>query len=151
MLRDPAPSRILNRDDTTMKHWILAAALIAATSNARCAEPTAAPPADAPCPAAIPAGTHCMTGRDEAGAYYWIAVPQPWNHVLVLHAHGGPELGPPRAERTAQDLTRWAVMVKAGYAWAGSTYRQAASQYARRAKIPSGCAASRSPRSASPS
>jgi alpha-beta hydrolase superfamily lysophospholipase len=86
------------------------------------AEPVAA--GEAPCPAGLPSATRCLTGRDAAGAFYWIAVPPAWNGVLVLHAHGGPELGEPRAERTAQDLTRWAVMVKAGYAWAGSTYRQ---------------------------
>jgi len=76
------------------------------------------------CPSGLPAATRCLNGRDDAGAFYWIAVPMRWNGVLVLHAHGGPELGEPRAERTEQDLKRWAVMVKAGYAWAGSTYRQ---------------------------
>ncbi len=84
----------------------------------------AQPPAPATCPDGLPEATRCLSGRDEAGAFYWIAVPPAWNGVLVLHAHGGPELGEPRAERTAQDLKRWAVMVKAGYAWAGSTYRQ---------------------------
>jgi alpha-beta hydrolase superfamily lysophospholipase len=86
--------------------------------------PAASVPSSAPCPEALPAATRCLTGRDDAGALYWIAVPADWNGTLVLHAHGGPELGPPRAERTEQDLKRWAVMVKAGYAWAGSTYRQ---------------------------
>ena len=83
-----------------------------------------AAPEPTPCPAGLPDATRCLTGRDAAGAFYWIAVPPAWNGVLVLHAHGGPELGEPRAERTAQDLKRWAVMVKAGYAWAGSSYRQ---------------------------
>jgi len=97
--------------------------------------PSAAPPgpppdnADiaVPCPAGLPTlsnGVACFQGRDSAGAYYWIAVPGDWNGVLVLHAHGGPEFGPPQAERTARDLKRWAVMLRAGYAWAGSTYRQ---------------------------
>ena len=85
---------------------------------------TPPPAAEAACPTGLPAATRCLTGRDEAGAYYWIAVPPAWNGVLVLHAHGGPELGAPRTERTEHDLKRWAVMVKAGYAWAGSTYRQ---------------------------
>jgi alpha-beta hydrolase superfamily lysophospholipase len=84
----------------------------------------AATPAEAPCPDGLPAATRCLSGRDDAGAFYWIAVPASWNGVLVLHAHGGPELGEPRSERTAQDLKRWAVMVKAGYAWAGSSFRQ---------------------------
>jgi len=81
-------------------------------------------PVPAACPAGLPDATRCLSGRDDLGASYWFAVPAGWNGVLVLHAHGGPELGEPRAERTAQDLKRWAVMVKAGYAWAGSTYRQ---------------------------
>ena len=51
-------------------------------------------------------------------------MPEPWNGTLVLHAHGGPELGPPRLERSAGDLQRWAVFVRSGAAWAGSTYRQ---------------------------
>ena len=76
------------------------------------------------CPDGLPAATRCLTGTDAAGAHYWIAVPAAWDGVLVLHAHGGPELGVPRAERSAQDLKRWAVMLKAGHAWAGSTYRQ---------------------------
>jgi alpha-beta hydrolase superfamily lysophospholipase len=41
-----------------------------------------------------------------------------------MHAHGGPELGPPQLKRSEEDLKRWAVTVKAGYAWAGSTYRR---------------------------
>ncbi|HEY4068881.1 MAG TPA: DUF6351 family protein [Burkholderiaceae bacterium] len=86
--------------------------------------PAAPAPASVACPSGLPEATRCLAGRDEAGAYYWIAVPAAWNGILVLHAHGGPELGPPHAGRTAQDLQRWSVMVKAGYAWAGSTYRQ---------------------------
>ena len=80
--------------------------------------------APTPCPTGLPANTRCLSGTDSAGAHYWIAVPEPWSGVLVLHAHGGPELGVPRAERSADDLQRWAVMVKAGHAWAGSTYGQ---------------------------
>jgi pimeloyl-ACP methyl ester carboxylesterase len=78
-----------------------------------------------PCPAGLPADTVCYSGRDEAGAYWWAALPPKWDRrVLVLHAHGGPELGAPKATRTAEDLQRWKVMVRAGYAWAGSSYRQ---------------------------
>lgn len=76
------------------------------------------------CPAAVGAQVQCWSGRDSAGAYYLIAMPQPWNGDLVLHAHGGPALGAPRLERSVEDLERWAIMVKAGYAWAGSTFRQ---------------------------
>ncbi|MDH5539985.1 MAG: hypothetical protein OEY03_11335, partial [Rhizobacter sp.] len=53
-----------------------------------------------------------------------IVVPAQWNRVLVVHAHGGPVLGPPRPERADEDIKRWAITVKAGYAWAGSVFRQ---------------------------
>ena len=104
--------------------WVAAACAQApeAASAPRPAE-FGPPPATVDCPAALPAATRCLGGRDGAGAFYLIAIPQPWNGVLVLHAHGGPTLGPPKAQRTREDLERWAVMVKAGYAWAGSTYR----------------------------
>ncbi|MET0541250.1 MAG: hypothetical protein ABWZ88_05795 [Variovorax sp.] len=72
----------------------------------------------------MPADARCYNGRDAEGALYWIAMPAQWNRVLVMHAHGGPETGPPTLERGAEDLKRWSVMVKAGYAWAGSTYRR---------------------------
>jgi len=100
--------------------------LLAVTAALLCgnAQAQPQPAAEATCPTGLPAATRCLTGRDDAGAYYWIAVPHDWKGVLVLHAHGGPELGEPHAERSAQDLKRWAVMVKAGYAWAGSTFRQ---------------------------
>lgn len=83
----------------------------------------AAPQATA-CPPALPAGTTCLAGRDSQGAYYLIAMPADWNGVLVLHAHGGPQLSAPSPRRAVEDLERWAVMVKAGYAWAGSTFHQ---------------------------
>ncbi|MDB5847777.1 MAG: rane protein, partial [Rhodoferax sp.] len=66
----------------------------------------------------------CLQGTDRAGAHYLIAMPAQWNGTLVLHAHGGPALGAPQAERTVEDLQRWAVVVKAGYAWAGSSFHQ---------------------------
>lgn len=86
--------------------------------------PDEAAPQAATCPSAVPATTRCLQGQDSAGAYYLIAMPQDWNGHLVLHAHGGPSLEAPTMERATEDLTRWAVMVKAGYAWAGSTFRQ---------------------------
>ncbi len=96
-------------------------AIAGAAFPAAASEP---PPVLAACPAQVPPTARCFSGRDSAGAYYYIAVPQDWQGTLVLHDHGGPELGAPKAERTADDLNRWAVMVRAGYAWAGSTYHQ---------------------------
>ncbi|GKS93155.1 hypothetical protein [Acidovorax sp. SUPP2825] len=83
-----------------------------------------APPAPTPCPKGLPAAARCLSGQDSAGAHYLIAIPADWNGTLVLHAHGGPTLGAPRLSRTVEDLERWAVVPRAGYAWAGSTYRQ---------------------------
>ncbi|EJE51427.1 hypothetical protein PMI14_03936, partial [Acidovorax sp. CF316] len=83
----------------------------------------AAPVATA-CPKDIEAIARCLSGQDSAGAYYLIAMPNAWNQVLVMHSHGGPTLGAPKAERAVEDLERWSIMVRAGYAWAGSTFRQ---------------------------
>ncbi len=104
----------------------LAAALLLSGCAAGPAPTLASEPAPLPmaCPAELPAGTRCLGGRDRLGAHVLIAVPSPWSGVLVLHAHGGPTLGEPRPERAVEDLQRWAVMVRAGHAWAGSTFRQ---------------------------
>ena len=113
-------------------HISLAATWVAALLTG-CQTPSSAPsapsvaqpaPVAATCPDALPAGARCLAGIDSEGAHYLIAMPAAWSGVLILHAHGGPELGPPKAERTAEDLKRWAVMVRAGHAWAGSTFRQ---------------------------
>ncbi|WP_295540116.1 hypothetical protein [uncultured Pseudacidovorax sp.] len=120
---------------TTARVWraMLAAGLActAGLAVARTAVDDAAPraaarsgPTASACPAAVPQDAQCYTGADGAGAFYWIAIPKDWNRVLVMHAHGGPETGPPKLERSQEDLSRWAITVRAGYAWAGSTYRR---------------------------
>ena len=86
--------------------------------------PAEAAPLATPCPKDLAAGVRCLSGKDSAGAHYLIAMPPGWNGHLVLHAHGGPLLGAPTAERAVADLERWAIVVQAGYAWAGSTFRQ---------------------------
>ncbi|MFE4454195.1 hypothetical protein [Streptomyces sp. NPDC056796] len=91
------------------------------------AQPAAAAgaPATAPCPAELAAKATCYTGQDSHGAHYAVAVPRAWNGTLVVHAHGGPDLGAePDPRRSPDDLERWAVMVEEGYAWAGSSYRR---------------------------
>lgn len=111
---------------------LLAMALASALAACAAPEPTTAKPAAAEsaptataCPAALPADARCLGGRDSQGADYLIALPRDWDHgVLVLHDHGGPSLGAPTPARVADDLARWAVMVKAGYAWAGSSFHQ---------------------------
>jgi hypothetical protein len=118
----------------------LSALLLAAGLLAGCAAPAPRPRAEpampeaarapAPvaqaCPAEVPAGARCYTGEDGVGSFYWIALPADWDRqVLVMHAHGGPaDTGASQRERSLEDLQRWAVTVKAGYAWAGSTYRR---------------------------
>ncbi len=102
-----------------------AAAPSTTTAPTTTAAPVAQPaPQSTACPGGVPAATRCLAGRDTAGAFVLIAIPADWNGHLVLHAHGGPLLGEPRAERTAEDLQRWAVMVRAGYAWAGTSFAQ---------------------------
>ncbi|MBU0827520.1 MAG: hypothetical protein KKE41_06470 [Gammaproteobacteria bacterium] len=83
-----------------------------------------AAPAATACPKDVAPIARCLSGQDSAGAYYLIVVPQAWNGHLVVHAHGGPTLGAPKAERAVDDLQRWSIMVRAGYAWAASTFRQ---------------------------
>jgi len=105
----------------------LCAALLGLTLCTTGAHASGQAPTPARCPAELPAQARCYTGEDGAGALYWIAIPQGWrpaSGVLVMHAHGGPELGKPQLSRGEQDLKRWAITVKAGHAWAGSTYRR---------------------------
>lgn len=108
-----------------------AAVAACASPGASQTPPTSAPvrsnavaPTDATCPDGLPAGGRCYTGRSEEGAYYWIAVPADWNGVLVVHSHGGPRTTPPAIDDEIDDLQRFSVMVREGYAWAGSTYRR---------------------------
>lgn len=78
----------------------------------------------AECPETLPADTTCYSGQQDSGAHYWIAVPDDWDGALVVHAHGGPDLGDADPERSKEDLDRWSVMVSEGYAWVGSSYRR---------------------------
>jgi hypothetical protein len=94
-------------------------------------EPASRPATEAKpvtCPMEVPTGASCYVGEDGVGALYWLAIPKDWSPatgVLVMHAHGGPaSTGPAELKRSEEDLKRWAVTVKAGYAWAGSTYRR---------------------------
>lgn len=82
------------------------------------------PLATVACPASVGAGVNCYGGRDGNGAWVMAAIPQASNGILVVHAHGGPRLGPPKADDPVEDLDRFAVMVRNGYAWIGSTYRR---------------------------
>lgn len=82
------------------------------------------PPQTIPCPASAGRGTRCVSGQDANGAWYVAAVPPNWNRRLIVHAHGGPRTGAPEAVDPLEDLDRFSVMVRHGYAWIGSTYRR---------------------------
>lgn len=86
--------------------------------------PKEAAPSASACPAGVPAGTRCLRGQDSAGSHYLIAMPAQWTGVLVVHAHGGPVLGEPKASRAEEDIQRWSITVAQGHAWAGSVFRQ---------------------------
>lgn len=110
---------------------LYAFAALVATLLGGCATPavppvmsTEAAPKAMDCPAEVPNGARCLSGQDSAGAPYIIVVPAAWSGVLVLHAHGGPTLGPVKFDRALADLKRWGIWVKAGHAFAASTYRQ---------------------------
>jgi hypothetical protein len=81
-------------------------------------------PEPADCPASLPAGATCHSGRSADGAWYWVAYPADWNGTLIVHAHGGPRTGEPLRDDSVEDLDRFSMMVREGYAWAGSTYRR---------------------------
>ncbi|MBC7267819.1 MAG: hypothetical protein H5T76_03710, partial [Streptomyces sp.] len=100
----------------------LAVGVLSGVTPARADAPR---PATTACPAALAGKATCYTGQDANGAHYAIAVPDDWNGSLVVHAHGGPDLGDASdPARSLDDLGRWDVMVDQGYAWAGSAYRR---------------------------
>src|SRR5258708_5644683 len=96
--------------------------LVAIAAAAACA---ALAQSETSCPESMPDGAACYSGQDERGAYYWLVKPKDWNGVLVVHSHGGPSLNAPKPATPVSDLDRFAVVVKEGFAWAGSSYRRA--------------------------
>jgi len=86
--------------------------------------PPEAAPQVAACAEGVPAGARCLRGQDSATAHYLIVMPAQWSGVLVVHAHGGPALGEPKASRADEDIKRWVITVSQGHAWAGSVFRQ---------------------------
>lgn len=69
------------------------AGIVVALSGVSAAQTTQQRPGLAACPASVADKATCYTGQDANGAYYAIAVPKQWNGSLVVHAHGGPDLG----------------------------------------------------------
>jgi pimeloyl-ACP methyl ester carboxylesterase len=103
---------------------LAAAALLLAGCASQAPAPAEAPPQAQACPAGVPDGARCLRGQDSARAHYLIVMPARWSGVLVVHAHGGPSLGEPKATRADEDIKRWAITVREGHAWAGSVFRQ---------------------------
>lgn len=101
--------------------WATAVSTLAAPAQGA---PKASKMAERACPAGLGDVADCYSGRDPNGAWYLVARPRNGNGALIIHAHGGPRLGPPRAEDSDEDLERYAAAVRAGYAWIGSTYRR---------------------------
>ncbi|TAG49471.1 MAG: hypothetical protein EAZ30_03475 [Betaproteobacteria bacterium] len=95
-----------------------------ATQSTQPTQPTEAAPTVAACPKNVPEFARCLRGQDSAGSHYLIVTPQNWSGVLVVHAHGGPSLGTPTPLRADEDISRWAITVREGHAWAGSVFRQ---------------------------
>ncbi|AXL92611.1 hypothetical protein C4J65_33285 [Streptomyces sp. CB09001] len=135
MTTPPAPAHDTRPTHRRSRPAVVAAALAAvflgtlgnvSAAPARAAgQPSAGQPSAADCPPALAEKATCYTGREADGAYYTMAVPHRWNGSLVVHAHGGPDLGDASdPARSTEDLERWAVMVDQGYAWAGSSYRR---------------------------
>ncbi|WP_131544151.1 MULTISPECIES: hypothetical protein [unclassified Streptomyces] len=125
--RTTAPLYRRGRRRSALVAALLATALLTTAAHAPVvrADAPAASPEAADCPSVLAGKARCYTGRDAQGAHYAIAVPTRWNGSLVVHAHGGPDLGEASdPARSTGDLERWAVMVKEGYAWAGSSYRR---------------------------
>jgi alpha-beta hydrolase superfamily lysophospholipase len=104
--------------------WAAALAMPGLAAPAAAAASPAQPFETTACPASVSGAAACYSGRDANGAWVLAAVPAAWNGRLVVHAHGGPSLGAPRVEESIEDLDRFAIMVRSGYAWVGSTYRR---------------------------
>lgn len=105
----------------------LCAATAAALALALAA-PAAAQPATefvaTDCPSQVADVATCHVARDGNGAWLLAAIPRQWHRGLVVYAHGGPRLGPPKLEDSSRDLKRYRAMLEAGYAWIGSSYRR---------------------------
>ena len=103
---------------------VLAATMLQPASADHSAQASEISPHRKACPAKLNEIATCYAGRDVNGAWYLIAIPQKWNQILVVHAHGGPRLSEPKVEDADEDLERFAIMIREGYAWIGSTYRR---------------------------
>lgn len=113
------------RRHRTLRHLVPTGALVVLAGLLAAPATAETAPAPVACPPSVADLATCWSGQDENGAYYTMAVPQEWNGDLVVHAHGGPDLAAASdPTRSPDDLDRWSVMVREGYAWVGSAYRR---------------------------
>jgi len=96
---------------------------IVATASPALAQTTALPP-PTKCPAAVAEVATCYSAKHASGAYILAAMPKTWNGNLVVFAHGGPAVVPPTATTSENDLAKYSIAVKLGYAWVASSYRR---------------------------
>jgi pimeloyl-ACP methyl ester carboxylesterase len=108
----------MERDKLKLSVQLMFAAAVLAMSQAAFAQTRT------DCPGDLQKLARCYTGIDQNGSHYWIAIPEQWNNTLVMHAHGGPRLSAIKRDSSLEDLERFAVTVRQGYAWAGSSYRR---------------------------
>lgn len=76
------------------------------------------------CPTSVAGVANCYSAHDNQGAWVLAVVPLQWNRTLIVHAHGGPSLDDPELGQAVDDMDRFSVFVRHGYAWVGSTYRR---------------------------
>lgn len=101
--------------------WVLASGATPALPAAASVTPAFAL---AECPESVRAVATCHSTRDSNGAWVWAVIPKQWNKTLIVHAHGGPSLNAPELGETIEDMQRFDVFVRHGYAWVSSTYRR---------------------------
>jgi pimeloyl-ACP methyl ester carboxylesterase len=104
--------------------WAAAVACVAACLPARAQNELGATPQMVACPDAIATLATCYSARLLTGAYLLAAMPRDWNGTLIVFAHGGPSEAPPTAETSRNDLEKYAVEVRRGFAWIASSYRR---------------------------
>lgn len=100
----------------------LGAALCVTASGAALAQ--AAKPDTMACPKEVAELATCYGAKLPTGAYVLAAMPKNWNGNLIVFAHGGPSLVPPQADDSMDDLAKYSIGVKMGFAWVASTYRK---------------------------
>ena len=101
---------------------VLALALMSASSAAQ--EKAANLPPHVACPDAVAAVATCYGAKLETGAYLLAAMPNSWNGNLIVFAHGGPSVAAPAEDDSKDDLAKYSIGVKMGFAWIASTYRK---------------------------